>query len=213
MKKFLSFFAVALTAGSLQAFDQSAYAPGVMLSSLPETKVVDDSFLAARKPVNGIVEMNAQKELVFRPEPGKSDAEFNVYLPLPAKVSRVRISFELKAKNFFVSRKNKEFSYFMFYFGGVNMMLRGNAYGLRYFSVPKKTYIHGVSFRDGEWQNVTIDMVCGQNPVFSLNDIKNIAQRGQCDWINRLTFYGKFVNAKTDTAVYIRNLKVELPED
>ena len=215
MKKFYLFALALLAAGTLHAFDQSAYAPGVFLSSVPGTKLADDSFLVARpgKPFSGIIELNAAKELVFRPEPGKKSAEFNVFLQLPAKVSRVKISFELKGENFFVSRKIKEFSYFNFYFGGVNMMLRGNAYGLRYYSVPKKTYVHGIPFRNGQWQSVTVDMTCGANPVYSLNDIKNITQRGECKWINRLTFYCKMVNAADNTAIYIRNLKVELPED
>ena len=215
MKKISAFITALLAAVTLQAFEQSAYAPGVMISSVPGANTVEDSFLTARpgKPLSGIIELNAAKELVFRPEPGKTDAEFNVFLPLPAKVSRVKISFDLKGEDFFVSRKRKDFSYFNFYFGGVNMMLRGNANGLRYYSVPKKTYVHGIPFKNSQWQSVTVDMTCGSKPVYSLNNIKDIAQRGECEWINRLTFYCKMVNASNNTAIYIRNLKVELPED
>lgn len=215
MKKFFLLAAALFAAGMLHAFEQSSYAPGVMISSVPGTKLTGDSFLAARpgKTLSGVVELNEARELVFRPEPGKKEAEFHVYLQLPAKVSRVKISFEIKGEDFFVSRKIKTFSSFSFYFGGVNMMLRGNAYGLRYYDIAKKTYVHGIPFRNGQWQSITVDMTCGAAPVYSLNEIKNIPQRGKCEWINRLNFSCKMVDATANTAIYIRNLKVELPDE
>ena len=59
MKKFYLFALAMLAAGTLQAFDQSAYAPGVFLSSVPGTKLAEDSFLAARpgKPFSGIIDL------------------------------------------------------------------------------------------------------------------------------------------------------------
>ena len=216
MKNILLLAAALLTIGTLRAFELNSAESGVQLSSVPGAQPVKDPVILlqrADRPVNGIVEINAKKELVFRPEPGRRDAEFGVYLPLPAKVSRVRISCELKGVGFFVPRKVKEFCRFNFYIGGVNLMLRGNAFGLRYYDVAKKTYVHGIPFKDGVWQKVTIDMVCGKTPTYSLNEIKDIPQRGECEYINRVTFYGNFVNASADTAVYIRDLTVELPED
>jgi len=215
MKK-LVLFAVLLGAGMVSAFDLNSAESGIQLSSQPGARpAAEPAILLQRadRPVRGVVEITASKELVFRPEPGKSEAEMGVYLPLPARVSRVRIAFELRADAFFVSRKIREFSYFNFYIGGVNLMLRGNAYGLRYYDVARKTYVHGIPFVNGEWRKIVIDMNCGAKPVYALNDFRDIPQRGQCEYINRLTFYGKFVNAAAQTAVRIRNLTVELPED
>lgn len=215
MKKIFLLISAVLTAGIAAAFELNSADSGIQLSSQPGAKLAKDPVILLQKPdrpVNGIVEINAKKELVFRPEAGKNTAEFGVYLPLPARVSRVRISFDLKGEGFFVSRKIKEFCRFNFYIGGVNLMLRGNAYGLRYYSVDRKTYVHGIEFKNGEWKRIVIDMTCGAKPVYSLNNIKDIPQRGECEAINRLTFYGNFVNATSDTAVYIKNLTVELPD-
>ena len=86
MKKFFPLAAALLAVGTLQAFEQSSYAPGVMISSVPGAKLTNDSFLKASpgKIQSGIVELNGAKELVFRPEPGKKEAELRVFLPLPA---------------------------------------------------------------------------------------------------------------------------------
>lgn len=216
MKKIFLILGAALFCSTLYAFDLSVETPGIQVSSVPGAKISDHAFIHIQRPdrpVDGIVELNERKELVFRPEPGKSTGKIGVMLQLPAKVSRVKITFEMKGVNFFVSRKIKDFNRFMFYIGGVNLMLRGNAYGLRNYDVERKTYVHAVDFNNNVWKTVTIDMFCGAKPVYSLNNKKNIIQRGKCEWINRLIFYCDFVNASADTALYIRNLKIELPDD
>ena len=216
MKKFFLLLGAALFCSGMYAFDLSVETPGIQVSSVPGAKISENAFIRVQRPdrpVDGIVELNEQKELVFRPEPGKTTGKIGVLLQLPARVSRVKVSFEMKGVNFFVSRKIKEYNRFMFYFGGVNLILRGNAFGLRNYDVERKTYVHAIDFNNNIWKPVTIDMVCGEKPVYSLNEKKNIAQRGQCEAVNRLIFYCEFVNAKADTALYIRNLKVELPED
>ncbi len=216
---FLSLSAVAVF-GTLSAFDLAEVKPGVQFTSIKsekreklftDTKPVNSIFHLGKKDsvVNTTIEVTPEHELLIKPDNASPEAKFSVRLAVP-KCEKMQISFSVKTTAFCARNKADRSLYNLinFYAGGVNLALRGDTRDLRHFDGNAQKYVRSFVVKDGEWSNVTIDISCGDNPLFSLNDIKDILQRGECKYVRIFAISGRFPLAKADTSVVIKNLKI-----
>lgn len=220
MKQIFSLFCCVLCLNTLSAFDLNTVAPGVQFTSVKaeaRTKLFTD-----KKPVKSIfhlskkdsvvgttIEITPQHELLIKPENGRQDAKFSVRLAVP-KCDKMRISFSIKSDGFCARNKadRRKYNRINLYAGGVNLFLRGDTRDFRHFDGNVGKYVRSFVIKDGQWSNVSIDITCGPEPKFSLNDIKDITQRGKCQAIRIIAISGGFPLAKENTSVVIKDLKI-----
>lgn len=220
MKKLSVLAVAALMLGSVAAFefDLNTVKPGVQLSSADDgrsqlfpngkpAKAGPFRLNSPKRPLNGVVEVSADHELIFKPVPGSDTGMIIIYTPVP-KLQKIRVSFSIKGDAFFEKVKGKKFNRMTLTVGGANLFMRGNTFDLRYFDGGQKKYVSLVKMKDGEWQDVTLDVVCGENPTYSVNDKKDIVPRSKPAMIKSLVFSAYFDQAKPETCVKIKNLKI-----
>ena len=222
MKKLSVLAVAALTLGSVAAieFDLNTVKPGVQLSSaadggrsqlFPNGKPAKKGpfRLNSKRPLNGVVEVSADHELIFKPVPGSDTGTIIIYTPVP-KLQKVRISFSIKGETFFEKVKGKKFNRMTLTAGGATLFMRGNTFDLRYLDggQERAKYVSLVKMKDGEWQDVIMDIVCDENPTYSVNDKKDIVPRNKAAMVRSLVFSAYFDQAKPETCVKIKNLKI-----
>ena len=226
MKK-LSVLAVsALMLGSVAAFefDLNTVQPGVQLSSaeggdggeraqlFPDGKPAKKGpfrLNSPKWPLNGVVEVSADHELIFKPVPGSETGMIVVYTPVP-KLQKVRISFSVKGEAFFEKGKGKKYNRMTLTAAGATIFLRGNTLDLRYMDggLERPKYVALTKMKDGEWQEVTMDVVCSEKSTYSVNDKKDIVQRGKATVVKSLVFSAYFDQIKPETCIKIKDLKI-----
>ncbi|MBQ9804252.1 MAG: hypothetical protein IJW35_05350 [Lentisphaeria bacterium] len=215
MKSMLFTVIALLMAVQVSAFDLNQAKPGMLFGPadperarlFTDQKPVQNFLQAVRKkPQLGMVTLTGERELKFSCLPGKTDANCNVALPFP-ETKKVLITFEIKGDNFFTSKKSgKNYARFMIACGGANLFVRGDTRDLRYFDGNAKKYLRLTPMKNGEWLKVALEVNCTGEPVFSLNDKKDVAMRTKSTAVKNLSFAATFFAA--DTTVTIKNLKV-----
>ncbi len=204
-------------AGFAAGFDLNQMAPGPLLNPaenarrarlFTDAKPVEKQLLRLRNPAvpsTAVIEVTQERELRFIPVPGTSTGTFDLLLDFP-KSKRLQVEFSLKTENFFIRKTGQ--SRFSFNLGGVNLMVRGDTGDLRYFDAAANNYQRLVPMRNGEWIRLKLELECGDSPVFSLNDRKNIPQRGKCDEVKAIQFTGTLSRTDGVPAVFLKNLKI-----
>ncbi len=219
MKKTVISTLALLLFGGASAFDLAQVAPGVQFTTakaearkrlFTDSKPLKSIFHLGKKDsvIGTTIEITPDHELLIVPEKGRTDAKFSVRLAVP-KCDKAQLSFSIKTTAFCARNKanRSQYNHINIYAGGVNLTLRGDTRDLRYFNREAKKYVRAFVVKDGEWSKVTIDITCGANPIFSLNELKDLPQRGKCEYIRLLAFSGRFPLAKENTSVAIKDLK------
>lgn len=215
MKQIISLLCAVYICSNVAAFDLNQAAPGVQFSTtdtesrqrlFTDTKPVKKVFTLGKRDsiTDTSIEITPAHELIIKPE--KNGARFSFRLAV-SKCKKMRLTFSCKATGFF--EKNKVYNRMNLTAGAAYMLLRGNTKDLRYYDGDAKKYVRAFTARNGEWFDVTVDITCGENPVFTLNGGKEIKQRGKCEAIKYIIFSGNFPVVKKDTAIIIKNLKAE----
>ena len=215
MKQIISLLCAIYVCSNAAAFDLNKTAPGVQFSTannearqrlFTDAKPARSVFHLGKKDsvTDTTIEITPAHELIIKPE--KNGAHFSFQIAV-SKCKKMRLTFSCKATGFF--EKNKIYNRVNFCAGAVNMLLRGNTKDLRYYDCDAKKYVRAFTAKNGEWFDVTLDITCGENSVFSLNGGKEIKQRGKCEAIKYIAISGSFPLAKKDTAIIIKNLKIE----
>ena len=222
MKKNLLLTVAALALGSVAAFefDLNTLQPGVVMSSAAggeQAQTSSEGKPAARgpfrlnspkRPLNGVVEISADHELILKPVPGGKDGMIVIYTPIP-KLAKVRIGFKVKCEEFFV--KGKPFNSMAVTIGGAGVQFRGNTFDMRYLdggAQPRAKYVPLTKMQDNEWQDVVMEISCGDTQTYSINDKKDVVRRNKIAFVRAASFSAYFNQVKPGTCVRIKDLKI-----
>ena len=221
MKKipFLAVAALMLGSAAAYEFDLNTVQPGILMSSaadgararlFPDQKpAAQGPFrLSSKHPLNGVVEVSSDHELVFKPVPGGKDGLIIIRTGVP-KLKKLRVSFKVKGEEFFA--KGRSYNIMTIALGGAGIQVRGNTFDIRYLdggTKPRAKYLPLTKMQDNVWQEVVLELSCGDAPTYSINDKKDVVQRGKVQQIRSVGFNVSFKQVKSGTCVKIKDLKI-----